>query len=111
MPKTSPSTIQGHYLWRWGFCLCALLAASLGSPQLVAEAAQDFPRYKPASRAPSAIDIRTNQYGASRSAPNALEIGDVVVDFSAPKVGGGLVSLRKLRKQGDVVIVFYRGHW
>lgn len=71
----------------------------------------DFPRYKPSSRAPAAVDIRSNRYGASRSAPNALAIGEQAPDFSAPKAGGGLVSLRQLRKDGDVVIIFYRGHW
>lgn len=78
---------------------------------LLAQTLAPAPRYKPASRSPEALDIRTNAYGASRSAPNALVIGDRVMDFSAPAVGGGLVSLRQTRQQGDVVIVFYRGHW
>jgi hypothetical protein len=78
---------------------------------LVAQTLEPAPRYKPASRSPEALDIRSNAYGASRSAPNALAIGDRVQDFSAPAVGGGLVSLRQTRQQGDVVIIFYRGHW
>jgi hypothetical protein len=70
-----------------------------------------IPRYKPSSRSPEALDIRTNSYGASRSAPDAIGVGEQVVDFSAAKAGGGLVSLRQKRQQGDVAIIFYRGHW
>lgn len=92
-------------------CLNLVIFAFLSSPIYAAEQSNDFPRYKPGSRAPGPIDIRSNRYGASRSAPEALSIGDLAQDFSAPKVGGGLVSLRQLRKQGDVVIIFYRGHW
>ncbi len=74
-------------------------------------AEDEYPRYKPSSGSPLALDIRSNSYGASRDAPHALGIGAVVPDFEVPKVGGGSVSLDKLREQGSVVIVFYRGHW
>lgn len=72
---------------------------------------EQIPRYKPSSRSPQALDIRTNAYGASRSAPDAIGVGEQVADFSAPKAGGGLVSLRQKRQQGPVAIIFYRGHW
>lgn len=82
---------------------CAPLAA-------VAEQAQ-HPKYKPSSRSPEAIDILSNAYGASRSAPNALEIGKVVSPFTLPKAGGGQVSLTKLHAGRPAVLIFYRGHW
>ena len=57
------------------------------------------------------MDIRTNRYGASADAPEALEIDDRVPDFEVPQAGGGTVSLASLRADGAVVIIFYRGHW
>ena len=75
------------------------------------QASAEVPRYKPSSRSPEPVDITSNRYGASRSAPDALQIGERAPDFSAPRAGGGLLSLRALRKQGPVVIIFYRGHW
>lgn len=76
-----------------------------------AEVDAPYPVYKPASRAPEPIDIRSNTYGASRSAPNALSIGEQVPDFTVPRVGGGNLTFESVRAQGDVVIIFYRGHW
>ena len=70
-----------------------------------------FPRYKPSSRSAQPIDIRTNAYGASRSAPAALSIGERVADFTVPRAGGGVVSLSDARDRGPVAIIFYRGHW
>jgi hypothetical protein len=90
--------------------LMSVLAVALTTPVSAADD-QQVPRYKPSSRSPAPLDIRTNAYGASQSAPNALNVGDKVPDFSAPKPGGGLVSLRSARKQGPVAIIFYRGHW
>ena len=69
------------------------------------------PLYKPSSRSPEPMDIRTNRYGASADAPEALEIDDRVPDFEVPQAGGGTVSLASLRADGAVVIIFYRGHW
>jgi hypothetical protein len=75
-------------------------------------AAEDvYPRYKPSSRSPQPLDIRTNAYGASRSAPDALKIGERAPDFTLPRADGGIVSLAEARRAGPVVIVFYRGHW
>ena len=91
--------------------LCLMVPICFSFSVSASEPGESFPRYKPASRAPVAIDIRSNRYGASRSAPDALEIGDIAEDFSAPRVGGGIVSLGQLRSQGDVVLIFYRGHW
>lgn len=81
--------------------------------QPIAGAAEEnpYPRYKPSTGSPQALDIRSNTYGASRDAPDALGIGDVVPNFEVRKVGGGTVSLGTLRKQGSVVLIFYRGHW
>ncbi len=73
--------------------------------------ADDYPRYKPASRSPEPMDIRTNAYGASRSAPNALRIGETAPDFTLRQAGGGTLSLEKARETGPVVLIFYRGHW
>jgi hypothetical protein len=69
------------------------------------------PLYKPASRAPEPMDITLSTYGANRSAPNALGIGDTAPDFLLPRAGGGSVSLAAVRKHGPVTIIFYRGHW
>lgn len=73
--------------------------------------AEDYPRYKPASRNPEPIDIRTNAYGASRSAPDALRIGDTAPDFVVPQADEGSLSLQAMRASGPVVLIFYRGHW
>lgn len=70
-----------------------------------------FPRYKPSSRSPEAIDIRTNAYGFSQSAPNALRISDIAPDFEVLSPDEKTISSRELREQGPLVIVFYRGHW
>ena len=80
-------------------------------PALPTAAEEAYPRYKPSSRSPQPMDIRTNAYGASRSAPDALEIGDVAPDFTLPRAGGGTVSLAATRSAGPVAIIFYRGHW
>ena len=70
-----------------------------------------YPKYKPSSRAPAALDIRTNAYGYSRSAPGALQIGETVPDFVADTSPGGVFALANARAAGPVVIIFYRGHW
>jgi hypothetical protein len=93
--------------WLAGLIMLVLTCTA----SLVSAETDQAPRYKPSSRSPQAQDIRSNAYGASRSAPDALEIGDQVTDFSAAMPGGGLVSLRAARRQGPVAIVFYRGHW
>ena len=69
------------------------------------------PRYKPSSRAPEALDITTNAYGYSRTAPGALGIGDQPAQFVLPRAGGGDVSLADKLAAGPVVLIFYRGHW
>jgi hypothetical protein len=90
----------------------ALLAiAALATPRTGLADEKPYPQYKPSTRSPAALDIRGNAYGASADAPQALSIGDRAPDFSAPRSGGGLVSLRSVRKQGPVVLIFYRGHW
>jgi hypothetical protein len=70
-----------------------------------------YPKYKPSARSPDAIDIRSNAYGASSSAPNALQIADVVPGFVLPQAGGGTISLKSLYATGPAALVFYRGHW
>lgn len=86
--------------------VCALLAGS----SVIADDGT-IPRYKPSARSPEPIDIRTDLYGASNKAPDALGIGDRVPDFVVPRAGGGSVSLGQARANGPVVIIFYRGHW
>ncbi len=90
--------------------LLAALLAWLACVPLSASG-DDFPAYKPSSRSAAPVDIRLNAYGVSRDAPNALEIGNVAPDFAAPRAGGGIVTSRALRRQGPLVLVFYRGHW
>lgn len=92
------------------WCMLAIFTLlSLTLPGLAH--AEDYPRYKPASRSPEAVDIRTNAYGASRSAPNALQIGDTAPDFEVAQAGGGSLSLQAMRASGPVALIFYRGHW
>ena len=90
-----------------GLAILCALQASLA----IERDADPIPRYKPYSRAPAPLDIRTNSYGASRTAPNALGIGDTVPDFTVPRAGGGMVSLAAARRSGPVAVIFYRGHW
>lgn len=71
----------------------------------------EVPLYKPSSRAPEPLDIRTNQYGYSSTAPNALAIGDVAPDFEVLTPQETLLSSEKLRADGPLAIIFYRGHW
>ncbi len=83
-------------LWGW------VTPAALGA---------DVPRYKPSSRSPQPLDITRNDYGFSRTAPAALEIGDLAPGFVLPRAGGGSVSLQQMRTVGPTVLIFYRGHW
>ena len=69
------------------------------------------PKYKPSSRSPQPLDITTNEYGYSRTAPDALSVGDVAPEFPAPSPTGNAVSLASARQHGPVAIIFYRGHW
>ncbi len=43
--------------------------------------------------------------------PEGLKVGDKAPDFSAKNQDGKSVSLKKLLKQGPVVMLFYRGQW
>ncbi len=90
---------------------CALICLLQISMNATGAEDESFPRYKPSSRSAEPVDIRTNAYGASRDAPAALNIGERVADFSVPRAGGGVVSLRETRDEGPVAIIFYRGHW
>lgn len=94
-----------------GTIASGLLLALSGMSATLYAAEGVYPRYKPSSRSPEPMDIRSNAYGASRSAPDALKIGDHAPDFTLPRAGGGTVSLGAARQDGPVVIVFYRGHW
>ena len=88
-----------------------LLLLVVCSPLLSYAEQDERPFYKPYSRAPEAMDITLNTYGATRSAPDALGIGDTAPNFHLPRAGGGTVSLAAVRKDGPVAIIFYRGHW
>ena len=90
--------------------LPAVLAAILLTASTLG-AADDVPRYKPSSRSPEPMSILSNAYGASRSAPDALAIGDVAPGFTLPRAGGGAVTLADYRAEGPVALIFYRGHW
>jgi len=71
----------------------------------------DPPRYKPYSKAAEAVDISTNEYGASSLAPGSLGIGELAPDFRLPLSGGGQIHLSSVASTGPVVLIFYRGHW
>lgn len=43
--------------------------------------------------------------------PNEVPRGAEAPAFALPSHLGGQVSLADLRAKGDVVLVFYRGHW
>jgi hypothetical protein len=86
--------------------------ATAPAPMVGADSAEPrFPRYKPSSTSPEPMDIRTAAYGASRSAPDALSIGERVPIFDLARAGGGTVSLQSALDRGVVVLIFYRGHW
>lgn len=68
------------------------------------------PHYKASSRAPKAQDISKNAYGAYSYAPKAPKIGDRLANIKLPAVGDDF-DLEAARKNGPVVIVFYRGFW
>ena len=70
-----------------------------------------FPKYKPSSRSPEPLDIRTNEYGFSQSAPNALRVGDKLPDFKVLSPNEEVIDSAEIRAEGPVVVVFYRGHW
>ncbi len=92
----------------------AILLLGLCLPVPMAQAqepAAAVPHYKPSSRSPEPLDITSNAYGFSRNAPDALAIGDRAPDFRVPRAGGGEVRLSEALARGDVVLVFYRGHW
>jgi len=109
IPFKAVVSIQQHLFLQLRLLVTMLVVTVLTSSAYAQT--KDHPFYKPSSRAPETIDILSNPYGASRSAPDALAIGDVAPNFSAPKVGGGTVSLRQLKRHGDTVLIFYRGHW
>ncbi len=43
--------------------------------------------------------------------PEGLKVGDDAPDFTAKNQSGKEVQLKKLLKNGDVVVLFYRGQW
>ncbi len=97
--------------WAW---VCAALLATPSSYVWSANeqtAPIENPRYKPSGRSPAPIDITLNDYGYSANAPDALEIGDTAPDFRVVMPNGVTLTSQRLRAGGDVVIVFYRGHW
>ena len=73
--------------------------------------AAEVPKYKPSSRSSAAIDITSNEYGYSNTAPQALGIGDTAPDFTVPGPFGSEVTLSDYAAKGPVVLIFYRGHW
>ena len=101
------SAIAVRLLIAWLFSVSALTAL----PAVAMAAEAQVPRYKPSSSSPEPINILRKDYGGSRSAPNALGIGDRMADFTLPQAGGGTVSLASQRAAGPVAVVFYRGHW
>ena len=89
----------------------SLLLGSMALVMASVAATPAVPKYKPSARSPQPLDITSNAYGFSRSAPDALALGATVPDFIAPSPSGGTVSLAAARQRGPVAIIFYRGHW
>jgi peroxiredoxin len=50
-------------------------------------------------------------FAFAQEKPEGLFINSKAPDFKATDQNGVEVSLKELRKKGDVVIVFYRGYW
>jgi len=42
---------------------------------------------------------------------NTLKVGDTAPDFRLPNGEGNMVESETLRRQGPLVILFYRGKW
>ncbi len=40
-----------------------------------------------------------------------VEVGDIAPDFSLLAYSGDIVTLSRARRDKNVVLVFYRGHW
>jgi len=49
--------------------------------------------------------------GSAQEKPEGLFINSKAPDFRLPDQNGKEVSLKELRKKGNVVVVFYRGSW
>lgn len=49
--------------------------------------------------------------GEIYTSPLKLKVGDKAPGFDFPNATGKTVSLTDLRKEGNVVVVFYRGTW
>ena len=58
-----------------------------------------------------AVDDLVRRLNDSGSWQDAPRIGDVMLDFILPDEQGRLVSLRDLRSDGPVAVMFHRGHW
>jgi peroxiredoxin len=57
------------------------------------------------------IFLLTFSVGFSQENPDGLIVNDVAPEFNADDQNGKRVSLSELRKQGSVVVLFYRGNW
>ncbi len=57
------------------------------------------------------LPITSNEYGANPRAPKAIEVGAVAPDFTLLAADESRVTLSEIAKRGEVVLVFYRGHW
>ena len=68
------------------------------------------PHYNPSSMTKEVKDISKNAYGAFKWAPKAPKIGDRLDDFTLASTSGEF-NLATARKNGPVMIVFYRGDW
>ena len=75
----------------------------------VSQAQGDPPQY-PSRRGFKSESINTNDYGYYPWAKRALEIGDQLPDFSIDNGKGGSFDSQTPR-DGDLVLIFYRGFW
>jgi hypothetical protein len=57
------------------------------------------------------MDRSTEHLAQSGITESCLSDGDAAPDFTLTNSAGKLVSLKKMLKQGPVVLAFYRGGW
>lgn len=76
-----------------------------------APVAAEPPAFKPSAYSDGPVDITTDAYGAFKDAPRAPGLGDVIADFTLPRVDGGTFRLSEELAKREVLLVFYRGHW
>ncbi len=58
-----------------------------------------------------AVDAFVGRLGGAEAGAGAPQVGETLPNFVLPDLGGRLVALDALLREGPVVVVFLRGHW